>query len=373
MVGETAFRGCLSEAKCERGELCQIDWCVLRDFRKPSPYVLHVSSSVGIKDSNEFQPEDFWREKEEIVSSLEEAIELIREIYMKHSKAPSKEGATESFAWRGQLDSRWGLTSSLYRRVSWREGRAPTEDELQQHEAKILLDAKRWGLHVSHHSRLSLLQQLALMQHYRAPTRLIDVSFSPLVALWFASEGGGAANTSDGRLFAFATNSFGLNENEALRGLEDEKERAWDPSSSIFSEYEELLNWNTQSWLWKPTSLDRRIAAQNGAFILGGTPVSGTTSSPNQWPKLKSGGYWSIDEVRQATSVSVKPNSLSSKGARSSQAVYTIRLKAECKALVRRKLEYMYGLNEASLFPDVSGFADQCKSILDLPNKLEER
>ncbi|CAN7318496.1 FRG domain-containing protein [Caulobacter sp. LjRoot300] len=95
--------------------------------------------------------------------------------------SPAKE-ATETF-FRGHDDARFELTPSLLRK--WPEGGwqfMPTEDRL----CKELL--------IAHYDEFQSDQycfdRLVRMQHYGLPTRLLDISGNPLIALFFACHGG---------------------------------------------------------------------------------------------------------------------------------------------------------------------------------------
>jgi hypothetical protein len=80
--------------------------------------------------------------------------------------------------WRGHADAEWLLVPSLYRR-----GSANKEGNLN---ARFRLMAK--VRHPDCPGNDNALPWLFLMQHYRLPTRLLDWSESPLVALYFALE-----------------------------------------------------------------------------------------------------------------------------------------------------------------------------------------
>ena len=85
------------------------------------------------------------------------------------------------YIFRGQADARWELRSSLERLLgsSWAIERARTSEDyaLRSFKSKYRIYAG------SEHQPQSKLSWLSAMQHYGAPTRLIDFTTSPYIAL----------------------------------------------------------------------------------------------------------------------------------------------------------------------------------------------
>jgi hypothetical protein len=112
--------------------------------------------------------------------------------------SPTK-AETETF-FRGHSDSTYELTPSLLRK--WDNGDwkfMPSEDRL----CKELL--------IAHHDEFQSDQycfdRLVRMQHYSLPTRLLDISSNPLMALFFACTG---ESTTDGEVIVFHIKSDNL-------------------------------------------------------------------------------------------------------------------------------------------------------------------
>ncbi|TYO99742.1 FRG domain-containing protein [Geothermobacter ehrlichii] len=305
-------------------------------------------------------PEDFWAPYEKEITSFDDLYNVIEAVFKKWSSK------NKLFAWRGNVDARWPLHSSLYRRLYWTRGALPDERELYKKEGDILKDVHRWGLHVSTNvGRLSVLNQLAALQHYGAPTRMIDVTFNPWIAAWFAVEkkwdnGGEVYEDVDARLFAIDVTNRLINENDEFRKWEDNFKRPWPkPAAQNANDEEKKIyrTWCTKVFAWKPPRFDSRIAAQNGGFIFGGVPMSQGPEGPNQWPK-DGAGYWRIHEVRQATSLSIRPHKLNaSRGGVTQDAVYTFRIKSEAKESIRMQLEKNFGYKHSTIYPDFTGFS----------------
>jgi len=101
--------------------------------------------------------------------------------------------------WRGQADASWNLVPSLYRK-----GFAVKESNINN---RFRMLAKARYAHCP--SEDDLFAWLFLMQHYRLPTRLLDWSESPLVALYFAIEDE-ARDEADGALWALLPTRLNL-------------------------------------------------------------------------------------------------------------------------------------------------------------------
>ena len=309
-------------------------------------------------------PSDFWQPCEETISSFDQLAEVIDEVFTKWS------AKSRVFAWRGLVNAEWPLHSSLYRRVAWSQTASlPEEVDIRRHEGNILAEFHRWGLHVSPTgARMSILNQLAALQHHGAPTRLVDVTFNPWIGAWFAVEkkwhnGTEVHGSEDARLFAIDVTGRLINENDAYRDWEDSLRRPWPerPSTSASSEEKgPYREWCSKVFAWRPPHYDSRISAQNGGFIFGGVPMTNGPSGQNKWPKSGNDtGFWKIAEVRAATSVALRRHKLRTvRGGVSQDAVYSFRILHTAKREIRERLERNFDYKHSTIYPDYTGFAE---------------
>jgi hypothetical protein len=181
--------------------------------------------------------------------------------------------AEPCWVFRGQADARWALRTSL-ERVLERDDFAHEEDHL------ISLFKSR-----AHHYLASTpalendLGWLALMQHHGAPTRLLDFTWSPYVALFFAVE-----RTSSAGCAVWAVNGeacrerteymvtslkewhdFGLPESFAERPIEYWLNREPGLFTSIF-----LGNHCYLVCAVQPSRVNERMVSQQGVFLCPG-------------------------------------------------------------------------------------------------------
>lgn len=303
--------------------------------------------------------EYFWEPFEKEIKNFDELLLVINQFMEKQLSKNTK------FAWRGQVKASWPLHSSLYRRMNITKDKILKEKEIEESEGQILVELHRWGLHSSAQSgRLSILNQLAMLQHYGAPTRLIDITFNVWIGVWFAVEkkwnnGIEVHEDQDARLFAFDITDRLINENPDYRSWEDDLHRPWRSDRDDGLDNKE---WTTSVFAWKPANLDARIAAQNGGFLLGGVPASNKPDNRRfQFPKSPNcnDGWWRIDEGRQACCIAARPHVFNPKVGREvpSGALYTFRIKADAKKDIRDRLEKLFGYKHSTIYPDFSGFS----------------
>ncbi len=299
---------------------------------------------------------EYW--EPEPISSLDSFIDIIKVTFSRWSEK------NVQYAWRGVVNAEWALHSTLYRRMIWTHGNQTKEDQLQRIEKEILADAHRWGLHYSGESHLPILYELAMLQHFGVPTRLIDVTFNPLIALYFAVEdqkddfGESSFEEVDGRIFVFDVSSRIINEKST-------QERAWENSYDRFWADGRIEDWRVSYWAWKPAPIQERFAAQQSGFIFGGVPITIDANKKRKyWPDPPSGDkkFWGIEDVRKAVSVAVRFHRLElqqekAQGRPPNDPTFTLRVAAKSKARIRNELRSYFGIEARTIYPDYPGFS----------------
>lgn len=122
-----------------------------------------------------------------IINNVSEFIQKIFELNKKSVVMRSPSVSSISF-YRGQSNSEWGLEPSLYR------------DNLLEKERVLISEFLRVA--PQHFENLGYFDTLVKMQHYGLPTRLLDTTLNPLVALFFACFGE-KQKSHDGSVYIF--------------------------------------------------------------------------------------------------------------------------------------------------------------------------
>ncbi|GAA4742318.1 FRG domain-containing protein [Amnibacterium soli] len=250
--------------------------------------------------------------------------------------------------WRGVKQADWGVMSSLYRALLKLNERPPTEHEMNVAEQRTLdLARKDWRF-----DDKPALELLAHLQHYGAPTRLLDVSLNPLIALWFAVEHREKAPDTDARLFAFVTGSKFVSLNPRWGG----RYLRWHQPEYRGDRGRLANDWGTgrKRRVWRPPAYNARIAAQNGAFIIDGVPLEDPARR-----ETDSRSYVPVAQLQQVSSINLRFSRLERDNLRPESApVFTIRIKAAAKQQIREQLERRFGYSASSIYSDMSGLAE---------------
>jgi len=230
-----------------------------------------------------------------------------------------EELAKAGWAFRGHADATWPLESSLTRYLKMFGG--PSTGWVTR-EKKILQTFKRKA-----HLLLSrtpeegeTLEWLALMQHHGAPTRLLDFTWSPYVAAFFALE----RATSDAAIWAISSCSHVPNYRgfyiSALlnRVLGLEHSRALPAEIRKEVDAEEIQ----PALMGEPVLMNQRMTTQAGTFII---------------PTLRMD--LPVDSIIPRSAV--------------------LKLKLATKSLRKQTMDRLYNMNitNATLFPGVDGLA----------------
>jgi hypothetical protein len=187
---------------------------------------------------------------------------LIREIkeWQEFISITSKWNGFRNWCFRGQSDARWALHSSLTRYVGISKV-CSAAWPLQETRIRRIFERKS-HLFLTESPSRDQLEWLALMQHHGAPTRLLDFTWSPYVAAFFALE----RATSDAVVWGINLPLlWDLHHKFKICGVEVVNADPRDPD--LFEKYY-LTNSRQFVWQGDPFRMPQRVVAQSGTFLV---------------------------------------------------------------------------------------------------------
>ena len=126
----------------------------------------------------------------EYFDSHEERIRTLQELENRVAQVKALSASSGLiYYWRGQSVADWGVHSSLHRAFVAQSGMTMNDIDqildwrVQLAETAIVSEARDW-IRPSVGARLTTVDLLARLQHHGVPTRLVDFSSDPRVALF---------------------------------------------------------------------------------------------------------------------------------------------------------------------------------------------
>jgi len=189
-----------------------------------------------------------------------------------------------AIVWRGQTSSEWGLVPSLFR--SEPNPKESTWDSKQDALLRYFEKSNRkW---IEEHYAQGFIERLTLAQHHRLPTRLLDWTESPLIALFFTCADVVEArdNKTDGAVWRLQTNAV------RFELTEERQERFELPNGSFAPAIPDNtpngLNGDYDTFLFYPQRIHARQVSQLAAYTVhpNPSPTPDIAQSHSRYEKL---------------------------------------------------------------------------------------
>lgn len=318
----------------------KVDIIGYSEFKETIPYVTDENSEHNGKYRIE-NLRDFYTlvltHKEFLMNNDDEQEELEEEFNVVLS-ADDENVKNKKIYYRGQSNEEWEIRCSLFR-----ENLLLNEEKLNNE----ILNRKPNDFLNCNNS----LEKLILMQHYGIPTRLIDVTTNPLVALYFACQGN---PDKDGVVFIFEENvEYDINDENIVATFSYLK------NNGTIQDFEKLLNkeniiyndrttietiLNKKYILINPKLNNPRIVAQHGLFLC---------CSNNS-------GQGNLDNLTP-----IKKRSFPIESSK------RIIISHKAKLNLLKELEFL-GIKKSVLFPELENHADELKEKFSIKEKKSD-
>jgi hypothetical protein len=170
-----------------------------------------------------------------------------------------------SWGFRGQSDGAWPLLSSLSRYLQY--ARVHRDAWAGQEKRILRIFRRKAHLFLQHiPPEKDSFQWLGLMQHHGAPTRMLDLTWSPYVALFFALERGSRTAA------VWGFNAGTINESSTHELKDGTRIDVSEVSTWVEGCYEDRFLPNKEPFviIGEPKIMNQRLIAQSGTFIIPG-------------------------------------------------------------------------------------------------------
>lgn len=276
------------------------------------------------------------------VSTREELLNMVTSIALLESK--------RSYAWRGQSNADWGISSSLSRSLNATND--PTEDRIRAREVEVLAESRKWGISRELGNSATDLHMLSTLQHHGVPTRLIDVTANPMTAIWFATQPNvdKYGRETSGVLFAFDVTSMPWHHTFQHGQPPTMGDLSYPLSWSLISALEESES-NRNSFRLYSALPDERMKAQEGYFLASSTPTKPSI------PGVE-GLYLKGSPPGAADLELMKFTFGRGRGRPTKLPFCAIVISARVKKQMREPLKNTYNRRPRVLFPDIDGFRE---------------
>jgi hypothetical protein len=175
------------------------------------------------------------------------------------------------FIYRGQANALWRLESTLERAVGskWNESNAKKFEEYSYESFRSKYQIYKH----SEHTPKSKLSWLSVMQHYGVPTRLLDFTESPYIALYFALESYNPLLGEDFSIYAIDYTSVMDRSLEFIRKNDSKftetRNEIHGQQDTIFDDIVDRFSYNIL-WITEPVEQNARMDRQSGTFLISG-------------------------------------------------------------------------------------------------------
>lgn len=272
-------------------------------------------------------------------NSISEYLEHLSTIEQIHNLTYTVSSST---FFRGQANASWSISPSLYRQG------------LFASESLLLTEIKHIFPNEIPENRFDALVK---MQHFGMPTRLLDTTTNPLVALYFACESK-AEKEEDGAVYIFPNLPISWSTDPLVELIMDfvfdyYPQRVWldqmlehtkEKYSNVIhrsmpEDIDSLLHYLTiPAFAVMPAKTNERIEAQDGAFYIFGMTLRNREVSTNSGTLGRV--YYNFDPVNLETPEKIWYKS------------ETLIIPASAKSRIIEQLDTL-GINERKLFPDL--------------------
>lgn len=254
------------------------------------------------------------------------------------------EGKSESLFFRGQSDILWDIRPSIFR------------DSLISAEYKIIQTAMTRAPHEFKECTSSF-EELTKLQHYGLPTRLLDVTMNPLVALYFACNSSAIIKDEEGNEtynngIVYVCQGYGEHDKSLKTRILSAIAKLDIPNGSSLKNIkdeiditeihnpEDFISYIQDTIFVMPSYSNTRLVRQSGAFLITGA-INVIIDEEDIWNSKVSKSIKNLNEEMDKSHIIIS---------------------GEAKPRILDELDF-FNINESTLFPELEHQMSHIKRV----------